>query len=147
MAEHRINSDAVEASHDCCANLDSVRKEQLTTSAGRWVGGKKPRIELLYFDGCPTYMLARQIIAEVFKATSVSAEVWEVSVTSDARARQLRFIGSPTVRIDGRDVDPVPYGSEQYGLKCRVYSVNGKLTGCPSREMILAALKESGYVA
>jgi hypothetical protein len=111
------------------------------------VGQKKPQIELLYFDGCPTYKLARQIVAEVLKVTGVPAEIWEVNVTSDARARELRFIGSPTIRIDGRDVDPVPHGTEQYGLKCRVYEADGKLVGSPSREMVLSALKEAGYVA
>ena len=147
MAEHRINSDALEASHDCCAGLNTVGKEKLTAPGGRSVGEKKPRIDLLYFDGCPTYKLAHQILSEVFSATGVPAEVREVKVSSEARAHELRFIGSPTVRIDGRDVDPVPHATEQYGLKCRVYSVNGKLTGCPSREMIFAALREAGYVA
>ena len=147
MSESKVGSDAAQVTHDCCADLNTVGKEKLTAPGGRSVGDKKPRIELLYFDGCPTYKLARQIVAEVLKVTSVSAEVWEVNVTSDARARELRFIGSPTIRIDGRDVDPVPHGTEQYGLKCRVYEADGKLVGSPSREMVLSALKGAGYVA
>ena len=111
------------------------------------MGDKKPRIELLYFEGCPTYKLARQIVTEVLEATGVSVELRESKVASDAQARQLRFIGSPTVRIDGRDVDPVPDGTEQYGLKCRLYIVGGRLVGYPSQEMVLAVLKEAGYVA
>jgi hypothetical protein len=111
------------------------------------VGKEKPRIELLYFEGCPTYKLTREIIMELLASTGVPAEVREVNVSSDARARQLEFIGSPTVRIDGRDVDPAPEGAQQYGPKCRVCEADGKLVGSPSREMVLSTLKEAGYVA
>jgi hypothetical protein len=84
---------------------------------------------------------------ELLASTGVPAEVREVNVSSDARARQLEFIGSPTVRIDGRDVDPAPEGAQQYGLKCRVYNVGGRIAGQPSRDMVLAALEKGGYVA
>ena len=77
----------------------------------------------------------------------MSAEIPEIKLTSDAQAHQLRFIGSPTVRFDGPDVDPVPDGTERYGLKCHIYGADGKLAGYPPREMVLVALKEAGYVA
>lgn len=145
MSEHNIDSEQL--THDCCAGTDTGRRERLTTSTGRWVCGKEPRIDLLYFDGCPTHELTRQIIAEVLAATGVPADVRVINVTSEAQARELNFIGSPTVRIDGGDVDPSADGAQQYGLKCRIYSIAGKLAGCPSREMILSALQEAGYVA
>ena len=147
MSKHGINWELLQASHDCCADLDAVRKDQLTTPRGRWVGNKIPRIELLYFDGCPTYKIARQIVSDVLRATGIVTEVREIKVTTDAQARLLKFIGSPTVRIDGRDVDPGAGGAEQYGLKCRIYSIAGKLNGYPSPEMVLTTLREVGYVA
>ena len=125
----------------------TLSAEKLTAPEGRCVGDKKPRVELLYFAGCPTYKIARQIVSDVLRAAGIVTEVREIKVTTDAQARLLKFIGSSTVRIDGRDVDPSADGAQQYGLKCRVYEADGKLVGSPSREMVLSALKEAGYVA
>jgi hypothetical protein len=147
MSKSKIGSDAVQATHDCCAVPSAGRQEQLATPEGRWVGNKKPQIELLYFDGCPTHEVVRQIVSDIFRAAGVGAGVREINVTTDAQARLLKFIGSPTVRIDGRDVDPSADGAQEYGLKCRIYNTAGKLSGCPSREMIFAGLREAGYVA
>lgn len=147
MAKLKEGPDTRQAHDDCCAGRDAVQGERLAEPEGRWVGGKEPRIELLYFEGCPTYKPVRQIIAEVLVATRVPGEVRMINVTSEVQARQLKFIGSPTVRIDGRDVDPSADGAQQYGLKCRIYSIADKLSGCPSRGMILATLQEAGYVA
>ncbi len=147
MSDSKVGSDAAQATHDCCAVPGTGRQEQLATPDGRWVGSKKPQIELLYFDGCPTHKVVRQIVSDILRAVGIVTEVREIKVTTDAQARLLKFIGSPTVRIDGRDVDPSADGAQQYGLKCRIYSIADKLSGCPSREMILATLQEAGYVA
>ncbi len=132
--------------HTCCANTSGGHSAQGPAQQGKWTGNKKPQIELLYFAGCPTYQVARRTVAEVLQATGITAEIREVNVSSEAEAHKLGFIGSPTIRIDGRDIDPVAEHGERFGLKCRVYAVDGKLLGHPSREMVLAALKEGGYV-
>jgi hypothetical protein len=147
MAGLKEGPDTTQAHGDCCAGRDAIQGERLAKPEGKWVGGKGPRIELLYFDGCPTYELVRQIVEELLRETGGRAEIRTTKVASDAQARQLKFIGSPTLRIDGRDVDPVPETAAQYGLKCRVYATDGGLVAYPPREMVLAALKEAGYVA
>lgn len=147
MPRGKGDSNAPRAIHNCCTGSGDDAKEALAAPAGQWVGHRKPRIELLYFDGCPTYELVRQIVEELLRETGGRAEICATKVASDAQAHQLKFIGSPTLRIDGRDVDPVPEASGQYGLKCRVYAVDGKLLGYPPRQIVLAALKEAGYVA
>jgi hypothetical protein len=101
---------------------------------------------LLYFTGCPTHQVAREILTKVLDAVGVAAEIREVNVESELEAHKLAFIGSPTIRIDGRDIDPEAARAERFGLKCRVYAVDGKLAGHPSPGLILAALKETGYV-
>ncbi len=146
MSEGKPNWGGHQNTRNCCADSGAVSDGRGRTRKPGWTGNKTPRIELLYFEGCPTYKVARQIIAEVLELVGAPGDLREINVTSEAQARQLKFIGSPTVRIDGRDVDPAPDGAEQYGLKCRVYAVDGKLLGYPPRQVVLAALKEAGYV-
>ena len=66
------------------------------------------RVEVLYFDGCPTYVAATRDVSEVLSELGMEAEVEMVAVNSDEDAERLRFPGSPTIRVDGRDLFPVP---------------------------------------
>jgi hypothetical protein len=93
------------------------------------------RVEVLYFDGCPTYVAATRILREVLSELGVEAEVELVAVKSDEEAKRLRFPGSPTLRVDGRDLFPVPERSV-WALGCRTYATPEGLKGYPTREMI-----------
>jgi ABC-2 type transport system permease protein len=97
------------------------------------------RIELLYFDGCPTYRNTEEALRRVLAEESVEAEVELVAVNSDAEARRLAFPGSPTVRIDGRDPFPAASRGER-GLACRVYATPEGMKGTPTAAMIREAL-------
>jgi hypothetical protein len=55
-------------------------------------------------------------------------------------AEREQFLGSPTLRIDGRDVEPGAADRTDYGLKCRIYHTGEGLTGLPADDWILAAL-------
>jgi hypothetical protein len=55
--------------------------------------------------------------------------------------QRLRFLGSPTVRVDGRDVEPGADLREDFGLKCRLYRTEDGLTGTPAEEWLLAAIR------
>lgn len=97
-------------------------------------------VELLYWDGCPSYPEARQLLADVLAAKGVKAEIHMHHVGTDAEARALRFPGSPTIRIDGRDVDPRGADATP-ALTCRVYYLpDGRVSPIPSREDLEAAL-------
>ena len=56
-------------------------------------------------------------------------------------AEQQRFLGSPTLRIDGVDVDPTAGGRTDFGLKCRLYRTEGRQEKLPAEEWILAAIE------
>ena len=96
-------------------------------------------MELLYFDGCPTYLEAEQTLREVLEEGGVEADVALVPVNTDEEARRLRFPGSPTVRIDRRDPSPIPERSWR-GLACRVYATPEGPKGAPTAEMLREAL-------
>jgi hypothetical protein len=78
------------------------------------------KVELLWWDGCPSYPETRADLREALDAEGVEAEIEMVEIESDDQARRERFPGSPTIRIDGEDVLPPPE-AEPYSLTCRVY--------------------------
>jgi hypothetical protein len=101
------------------------------------------KIEILYFDGCPTYEAAHKTLAQTLAEEGLEAEVELVAVNTDEEARRLRFPGSPTIRVDGRDLFPTPE-REDWRLGCRVYPTAEGLRGSPSAEMFKDALTRGG---
>jgi hypothetical protein len=101
------------------------------------------RIELLYFDGCPSHEAFLPRLRELLARVGVDAPVLQRRVESDEAAQQERFLGSPTLRIDGVDVDPGAAQRADYGLTCRLYSTPDGLRGAPSDEWVLDALARS----
>ncbi len=96
-------------------------------------------IEILYFDGCPTYLEAEKALREALAREDVQAEIDLVSANTDEEAQRLRFLGSPTIRVDGEDLFPTPDRAE-YALGCRMYATPEGLRGSPTAEMLSKAL-------
>ncbi len=94
---------------------------------------------ILYFDGCPTYLEAEKTLREVLAQLEAEAEVRLVAVNTDEEAQRLRFPGSPTIRVDGRDLFPAPE-REDWQLGCRVYATPEGFKGSPTAEMLKLAL-------
>ncbi len=99
------------------------------------------RVEILYFDGCPAYGVTEKVLRGVLAEEGVEAEVEMVAVNTDEEAEWLRFPGSPTIRVDGEDLFPVPE-RESYALGCRTYLTPEGLRGSPTAGMLGAALEE-----
>jgi hypothetical protein len=98
------------------------------------------KIELLYWDGCPSYPEALDLLENVLAERGVAAGVEVREVRSHEEAEALHFPGSPTIRVDGRDVDR--QGAEgQPSLSCRIYRLpDGRVSPVPSREQLEEAL-------
>jgi len=103
------------------------------------------RVEVLYFDGCPTYQAAEKILRRLLAQEGAEAEVELVAANTDEEARRLRFPGSPTIRVDGEDLFPVPVRAG-YALGCRMYATPEGLKGSPTPEMVRASLAERNLV-
>jgi hypothetical protein len=99
------------------------------------------RIELLYWDGCPSHPEALTLLESVLAERGVETQVELHEVSSQAEAESLAFPGSPTIRFDGRDVDPV--GAEsRASLTCRIYYLpDGRVSPVPSRSQLEEALR------
>jgi hypothetical protein len=100
-----------------------------------------PRIELLWWDGCPSHPEALELLESVLAERGIDAAVELREVTTDDEAVRLAFPGSPTIRIDGRDVDPAGAQSRP-ALNCRIYHLpDGRVSPIPSREQLEEALR------
>ena len=101
------------------------------------------QVEVLYFDGCPTYREAEKILGGVLAQEDVEVEL--VAVNTDEEAHRLRFPGSPTIRVDGEDLFPVP-DRTRYALGCRMYATPEGLRRSPTAKMVRASLAERNLV-
>lgn len=97
-------------------------------------------VELLYFDGCPNHESLLRGLGSLLERNGVEAEIELRCVDSVEQAEQERFLGSPSVRVDGRDVEPGAEDRDDFGLKCRLYRSENGLAGVPPEEWVLAAL-------
>lgn len=103
----------------------------------------EPKIEFLFWQGCPSYPEAMRRLREVMAELDMKGPVDEIEVASDEEAERLRFPGSPTIRVDGVDIDPVGADQAVVSLTCRVYRLeDGRFSGVPSKEMIRQALSK-----
>jgi hypothetical protein len=105
------------------------------------------KIDVLYSRECPHYLPALQLVYEVLDELRLAAQVDLVRVEDQPEAERLRFLGSPTVRIDGVDVEPyATFARSGFGMKCRLYTDDGEVQGWPSRRIVREAI-EVGYLA
>jgi len=98
------------------------------------------KIELLYIPNCPHRAPAAQMLREVLRDMGQPEEVVDTKVSDRAQATAVSFPGSPTIRINGQDVEPGMPESHDHGLSCRTYIVHGKRQGVPQREWIYQAI-------
>ena len=98
-------------------------------------------IELLYWDGCPSYPEALAELERILREEGVDAEVSRVQIEDDEQARRERFPGSPTIRIDGEDIVP-PGAGDPFSLTCRVYRTrDGRISPLPDPEDLREAIR------
>lgn len=97
------------------------------------------KIEVLYVPNCPNHAVAVEWLREILFAEGCLTTVNEVLVNDSAMAQSLKFPGSPTIRINGRDVEPEGERAT-FGLACRLYSDG---SGLPSHESLRAAIERA----
>ena len=97
------------------------------------------RVELFYFDGCPSWVAAEQRLTEALRtAGHDDVTVERRLVGSPEQAQSLAFVGSPSIRIDG--IDPFASGDEPVGLACRLYDTPAGRSGSPTPAQLLEVL-------
>ena len=96
------------------------------------------KVEVFYFQGCPNHGPAVERVKSLLKQQGIAAELAEIEVFDAEAAKVVGFIGSPTIRVNGLDIDPASRAFTETGFACRWYT-----GGIPSEEMIRNALCEA----
>jgi hypothetical protein len=104
---------------------------------------RRPLVELLYFEGCPNHEATRVVVEQVAAELQVEPELTIVRVSDPEAAAEHRFLGSPTVRVDGRDVEPGAEERGEFVLSCRVYRTAQGLSAQPDADWIRDALRRA----
>mgnify|MGYP001037429150 CR=1 FL=1 len=101
-------------------------------------------VEFLWWRECPSWERALELLREEMRAAGLDPDAVElIEIQDEADAERHRFPGSPTIRVDGRDVQPPPPG-EPVGLLCRVYRrEDGSVSPLPDPAAVREALRQS----
>jgi hypothetical protein len=104
---------------------------------------RRPRVEILYFEGCPNHEPALALVERVAAELGMEPEIELVEVPDADSATRHRFLGSPTVRVDGRDVEPGAEERRDYAFSCRIYPGESGFAERPQERWVHDALIES----
>ena len=101
------------------------------------------KVEVLYFKGCPNHEPAVEQVRKALRSEGLPILVNEVEITGPDMAQKFGFLGSPSIRIDGIDVEPGAREIKTSGFGCRTYSDDeGRRSGLPSVGLIQQAARE-----
>jgi hypothetical protein len=100
-------------------------------------------IEMLYFDGCPNHAPARKLVERILVDHGIAAEIRDVVIAGAADARERKFVGSPTIRVNGVDIDHSAHAAADFGMICRIYRDGNIWSGLPSPDLIYRALSNA----
>lgn len=99
------------------------------------------RVEILTVEGCPHAETTRELVQQAVRLEAADAVIDCIEVNTSELAQRVRFLGSPSVRIDGEDVERPANMRNTYGLMCRTYFGANGPAGTPPIELIRAAIR------
>lgn len=100
----------------------------------------RTQIEILSFEGCPNREPAIALVSDVVAEVGVDAEVRVIDVPDAEAAERTRFLGSPTIRVNGHDIEPGADERKDYVHSCRVFRTESGLAGQPDAGWLREAL-------
>jgi hypothetical protein len=101
---------------------------------------RRPVIEVLYVQDCPAYQATLALVQRVRAELGIDAELRTSLIADQAAAERARFAGSPTVRVDGHDVEPGSEPATEYLLGCRLYRLEYRFAAQPEERWVRDAL-------
>ena len=101
---------------------------------------KGTHFDILYFDDCPSWQTAAGLLERVIERLDLAAGINLVRVETDEEAQKQHFVGSPSIRLNGKDLFPVDH--DNYALGCRVYQTPEGMRGWPTEAMLIDSIRE-----
>jgi hypothetical protein len=106
-------------------------------------GGRRPLVEVLVTPDCPQRKAAIGLVRRVDERHGGQAEIRVIQVVDQAAAERLRFLGSPTIRVDGRDIEPGAEATSEVVYGCRLFRGPHSLHGLPEEDWLHRALQDA----
>jgi len=131
-------------SHDCCPPAGASAATGDGSARAETDG---PLVEVLYFDGCPNDHASVALVERVASELGIRPQIRLVNVPDAETAAQLRFLGSPTVRVGGRDIEPGADERTEFVLSCRVFRTDTGFSGEPDEQWVRNALLREAAVS
>jgi hypothetical protein len=103
------------------------------------------KVEILYFEGCPNHVSAMEMVQQVLTRERIEAQIVSLDVPDVETAKKLRFLGSPSIRVNGVDIEPGRQDDPPF-FGCRTYNVQGKTVGVPPEEWISEAVRAASHI-
>lgn len=101
------------------------------------------KIEVLFFSGCPSYEPTLELLNKILDEEGINLPIENINVNSKDLVQKHRFLGSPSIRVDGQDIEEEARSSNDFGQKCRIYNQDGVPSGIPSKILIKKAILEA----
>ena len=115
------------------AKLKEMVREVRTSGTSEVNDNGKVTVEFLYFRSCPGYKLALANLKAALRESGLRSDLRLISVESEKQAEKIGFQGSPSIRVNGKDLDG---RNEGYSFGCRIYQIGGKVNPIPTKEFI-----------
>jgi len=113
------------------ARLKGMLDEMNAKSASK--DHRSATVEFLYFKSCPGHKQALINLKAALQESGIKARLVLTNVTTEAQAMNAGFQGSPSIRVNGKDLEG---RNEGHYFGCRIYQINGKITPTPTKEFI-----------
>jgi hypothetical protein len=104
---------------------------------------RRPRVEILYLHGCPNHEPTRALVERVAGKLGIEPVIDLVEVADVDAAVERRFLGSPTVRVGGVDVEPGAEERRDFAFSCRIYRGERGVSEQPDERWVREALSQA----
>lgn len=104
----------------------------------------KIQIQILYFPDCPIYKELEKLVKEVVRELGIDADLELINIQTKEEAEEYHFTGSPGLRINGEDIDPLTKDAPVVLKSCKIYRTEEGMKMIPTKKMVREALESAG---
>jgi len=98
------------------------------------------KVEFLFWRECPSHEVCLERLKKVLDSMNLEYNLEIIEVKTEEEAERLKFPGSPTIRINGVDIQPES-SNGPYGLSCRAYIIEGRILPLPTERYIEESIR------